>query len=114
MEQILKDKLIELGIDVDDAMNRFMGNDKLLTKFLGKFKDSPTFEELKASIAAGDNEASLRNSHSLKGVCGNLSLTGLYQLFSQQVELYRAGKPEEANAMMVEIEAAYKKIVENI
>lgn len=114
MDQELKNKYTEMGINVDEAMGRLMNNEGLLTKFLGKFKNSDSFDNLKKAIADGDNEAALLHSHTLKGVCGNLSMTKLYALFSEQVNLYRAGKPDEANAMMGEIEEAYKKIVDNL
>ena len=105
MEDLLREKLENGGIDVNDAMGRFMNSDAMFIKFLKKFPLNTDPEELKKAIEAGDHEAALAHSHSLKGVCGNLSMKELFDLFNEQVSLYRAGKPEEADAMMPEIEA---------
>ena len=47
MEDTLKKKLVESGIDVDGAMERFMNNDTMFKKFLLKFLDDPNMRLLR-------------------------------------------------------------------
>lgn len=109
-----KTQLINLGVDYDDAMARFGGSEAMLVKFLRKFPGYDTFDKLLAAVAEKNAEESLLQSHTLKGNTGNLSLTKLYGLFSEQVRLFRVPDAEAAYAMMPEIEAAYKETVEKI
>ena len=114
MDADLKNKLEVLGVDIDDAMARFSGSDRILVKFLKKLPTTDTYDKLKEAIAAGNAEDALMHSHTLKGNCGNLSLTKLYQLFSDQVALFRVPDYDAAVAMMPEIEEVYNYAVEKI
>ena len=110
MDAERKAKLIEAGIDVDGALERFMGNDVLLEKLLKKFVEDTNYDSLLTCTAGACNgEDAFKAAHTLKGVCGNLSMTTLYELFSKQTELFRSGKLGEAFAMMPEISEAYNK-----
>lgn len=107
-------RLAGAGIDVTDALNRFMGNEGLLERFLNKFLSDQNFKKLGEAIAAGDNESALLASHTLKGVCGNLSMTTLSELLTRQVKAYRDGNHDLAESMMPEITSAYDKVVSAI
>ena len=106
-----KQKLIDIGINVDEALERFMGNDALLEKFLGKFAQDTNYQKLGEAVAAQDKELALTASHTLKGVCGNLSMQKLYQLFAEQVRLFRADDWEGAVAMMPQISEVFDRTV---
>ena len=64
---------------------------------------------VRGAVAAGDWDKALTASHTLKGMCGNLSMTVLYDLFTRQVALLRASDTAGAAALMPEIEAACRK-----
>ena len=102
------------GIDVDDALKRFMGNENLLKRMLGKFLSDTTFSQLKSAIEEKDHEKMFRASHTLKGISGNLSLIVLYKKVSEQTELFRANKDAEGILMMGEVEKAYNSVCEVI
>lgn len=104
-------RLKQAGIDVDDALSRFMGNEGLLERFLGKFLNDQSYSKLCEAIESGDNEAALTASHTLKGVSGNLSMYILNDLLTRQVKAYRDGDPELAKSLMPEITAAYDNAV---
>ena len=74
MDAMRKQKLMDAGIDVDSALERFMNNEGLLEKFLAKFPADPNHDALTAAIAAGDKEKALAASHTMKGMCGNFSM----------------------------------------
>ena len=92
------------GIDVQGALDRMMGNARLL----GKFLDDQSFAHLEAAFAAQDAEAALNAAHTLKGVAGNLSVTTVYELAGRQCDLLRAGSPDEAAALMPQLSEAYR------
>ena len=80
MDAVKKERLTAAGIDVDDALGRFMGNEALLERFLTKFLADGNYAALSAAVAAGDSAGALTASHTLKGVCGNLSMSELFRL----------------------------------
>ena len=114
MNEERKAQLIAAGIDVDGAMERFMDNEGLLERFMKKFLAESTYAVLVGAIASDDAAGALTASHTLKGMCGNLSFTGLYALFTRQVELLRGNDFPAAAAMMPEIQQAYDQVTDAI
>ncbi len=108
MDEKRREMLEAAGIRVEDALGRFMGNEALLEKFLNRFLEDKNYGQLKDAVSRGDHEEELRASHTLKGVCGNLSISVLYELVTRQVALMREDRWEEAEAMMPEIDRAYE------
>jgi hypothetical protein len=114
MDALKKERLAATGIDVDGALERFMGNDALLERFLKKFLADGNYAALSAAVAAGDPAAALTASHTLKGVSGNLSMPELFGLLTSQVEALRAGDWDKAAGLMPEIDRAYESVVRAI
>lgn len=110
MDNERKQRLADVGIDVDDALNRFMGNESMFERFLGKFTADANYQKLLDALDAHDEEAALAASHTLKGVCGNLSMTKLFELLTDQVKAFRDGDFDGAAAMMDKITAVYNDI----
>lgn len=110
----LKDKLVELGVDYYDGLNRFMGNQALYEKMLKKFPDNVRKLDVLSFIEANDADTAVANAHTLKGVSGNLSLTPLYQAYTSIVALLRDGKPEEAKEKLIETLPVQEDIVKCI
>lgn len=107
MDSVRRQRLMDAGIDVDSALGRFMNNEALLEKFLAKFPADPNHGRLVAAIAAGDREAALTAAHTMKGVCGNLSMPALFELLTRQVAAFRADDWDGAVAMMPELDRLY-------
>lgn len=114
MDQAKLDNLARGGIQAADALERFMGSDALLERFLKRFLEDATYSGLCQAVEAGDWQQALAASHTLKGMCGNLSMTELYDLFTRQVALLREDKPADAAALMPAIEAAYRRAADAI
>lgn len=106
--------LKQIGINTDSAFERFMGNQALYAKMLKKFLDEPSFAKLTAAANERNDQAALEASHTLKGVCGNLSIDILFDLFAEQVVLMRADKWDEAYAMMPEINEKYALVTDTL
>lgn len=96
------------GIDVQGALDRMMGNEKLLARLLGKFLHDTSFARLETALAEHDADAAFSAAHTLKGVAGNLSVTTVYELAGRQCDLLRAGSPDEAAALMPQLSEAYR------
>lgn len=96
------EELRALGANTAEALQRFMGNSALYEKMLKKLpkvvEDSPVLP----LVRARDYEAATSNAHALKGVTGNLSLDPLYEKYTLMVDLFRAGKNDEAAALLDE------------
>ena len=102
--------LTNAGVDVKGAIERFVGNEDLFARMLKKFLDEPCYGKLVAAIEDNDPKEALAASHTLKGLCGNLSLTHLFELFSEQVTLFRADEWDKAVGMMPEIGRSYDEM----
>lgn len=114
MEQNRKKRLEAAGMDVDGVLERLMGNEKLLERFLEKFLENPYYRNLTTAIEANNIQAALDASHALKGICGNLSMRALFDLLTMQVAAFRAENNQKAIDMMPEITEIYEKMIQAI
>ena len=110
MDNERKQRLVDAGIDIADALDRFMGNENMLERFLGKFVADQNYQKLLTALEANDAEGALAAAHTLKGVSGNLSMKRLFELLSEQVKAFRDGDFEGAKAMMGSITDVYNMI----
>ena len=99
------------GIRTGELLDRMMGSESMAERFLCRFLEDPTSAALEAAMAAGRREEAFRAAHTLKGLCGNLSITGLGALAGRQTELLRGAEGwAEAQALMPEIAEAYSRV----
>ncbi len=109
MSQI--EELKKLGVNVDDAMQRFMGNESLFLRMIAKLPKSVRTLNLTPDFDGSDYEQTTRDAHTIKGVMGNLSVDPLYKAYTEIVNLLRAGKPEEARSVLTDILPLQEKIL---
>ncbi len=102
-----RETLAQGGIDVEEALERVMGNEDLLDRLLGMFLADTQFDNLQTAIEAHDEEKAIAAVHSLKGTCGNLSMTILFELTTRQLALLREDKWDDAVALMPQLSDAY-------
>lgn len=114
MEPERKQKLTGAGINVDKALERFMGNENMLNKYLGRFLEEKSYAALAAAIASGDKEQAAMAAHTLKSVCGTLGFEKMQQMVVDQEAAMRAGNWEDAVARQPAIAAEYERICEVI
>ena len=118
------DEAKKLGVDVDNALQRFMGNADLLEKMIKKLPssvypsrfggDKSEDLEVLSYMEKGDWETAVAKAHTLKGMMGNLSVTAFYQAYTKIVDLLRAGQNEEAMALTKKIQAPQEELLEKI
>ena len=53
MDDKFRQQLEECGADVETTLKRFMGNDAIYQKFLGKFPNDPNYANLGTNLEAG-------------------------------------------------------------
>lgn len=114
MDQEFKQRMEQAGVDVSGGTERFMGNEALFEKFLRRFPQDKTYAELVDAISAGDIGRAFTAAHTLKGVCGNLSMLRMEQLVSRQVEYLRGGDLASASGLMPDIAAVYEAVINAI
>lgn len=110
MDSNLLDDLRNIGVDVDNTMNRFMNNMALYKKFLHKFPNDNNIEILKEQIESKTYDAAASTAHTLKGVTGNLGLTPMYDRFSKMVEDLRGNEYGNLENLYSEISGYYEKL----
>lgn len=114
MDAFIKEKLEQGGIDTESALERMMGSETIFFRLLNKFLEDDNYDKLTEAVRQGDMAAALTASHTLKGICGNLSIQKLFDLLTEQVTLFRQGNEEGAAALMEEISVCYEAAVDSI
>lgn len=114
MDQARKNRLEAGGVQVDAALERLMGSEALLERLLIKFAADGNFQKLEQALDSRDQEGAVAASHTLKGMCGNLSMEPLYGLFTRQVEALRQGDWAAAGDLQEEIRPAFQNVLEAI
>ena len=84
----LKEFYEEVQGDYNTALTRMM-NDGFITRMLTKFTQGTYVEDIIKAYEAKDMKEVFAHSHALKGVCGNLALTTLYNVSSIITEATR-------------------------
>lgn len=93
----LIEELRALGADVDEGLERVMGDSSLYEMMLGMFVDSVRDNPVGlADFDGGDLETVIKRVHLLKGVTGNLALTPLFERYTQVLGLLRNGQTAQA------------------
>lgn len=108
----------QIGGNYAEALGR-MRSDKLVGRFIGKFLDDTSCQDLIDAWKAGDDEAAFNAAHTAKGVCANLSLSELATLTSDITEALRPGNDElrastDVDALVAQLEVLYAKTYEGI
>lgn len=107
----LLNDLKELNVNIDEGLERFMNNTALYERMLGKLVPTVKDLEVMSYFESGDLDTALANAHTLKGVMGNLSITPLYNAYTEIVALIREGNPEKAKDKLAEILPEQEKIM---
>lgn len=109
---------LEVGGSYQDALKRLM-NDALLKKFILKFKDDPSFTNLKNALSINDIEVSFREAHTLKSVAYNMAFNRLGDAASLLTELLRNKTIadvdlEKVKLHLIDVEKEYIHVIESI
>lgn len=111
MDEEKRTRLLQIGVDIDGGLERFMDNEALFLKCLRRFPADTSFQQLEDALLAGDLQAAFVAAHTLKGVSGNLSLDAVFQASLPVVEALRCGSQKDAEAAMPALRDIYQKTV---
>lgn len=100
----------EMGGDYKEIMSRLMSEERV-KKFLAMFLQDPSYAELQEKMKEKNYEEAFRASHTLKGVCQNLSLTELFQASFEITEALREKNGQAAEKLMGKVTDSYEKTV---
>lgn len=106
----------QMGGDFSQMKSR-IPSVNLISKFIAKFPDDGSFSELCSAMEEGQRAKAFNAAHTLKGVCGNLSLDKLCASSSRLTELLRPeadAVSEEAYAVMEEVKRDYETVISTI
>ena len=103
----------KMGGNYNDVISR-LRKESLVEKFLVKFPDDPSYNELIASIEAIDVKTAFRAAHTLKGVCQNLGLTKLFTPVNEMTEAFRIEDFNTGKTYLDEVTKYYNVTVDAI
>ena len=111
----LFEELSRLGVNVEEGLERVMGDDSLYEAMLGMFIDeagaNPVCLE---DFDAGDLETLISRIHLLKGFTGNLAMEPLFTGYTQVLAHLRNGRIGEARAEFERIPAIQEAVTDCI
>ncbi len=112
LTQVLK----EANVNVETTLQRFASNQSLLTRFLKKFPQDPTYSQLIQAVERFDPEEMQMLAHTLKGMSANLGFEELSVRSDRLVRALRDGIRDKAALLpMVDgITEEYQSLVDLI
>ena len=99
--------------DYEDVKRRFL-TDARIRRFALLFLEDRSMADLQEAMGNKDCEGAFHAAHTLKGVCLNLGLAGLYRPVEQITELLRASRMDEAEQAMQEVEEEFNRTYESL
>lgn len=103
--------LSEAGINVDEGLARFRGNQELYERMLLLFPEDANYSELCLAIAQKRTRDAFVAAHTLKGLTGNFSMTRLYADLCPLVDELRGGSLALAEELLRPVTLDYDRIV---
>lgn len=93
----IRAELLNVGLDTDAMIEKFMDSEEMFRKYYGKFFASAdeVVKKLAEAVADGDLAQTERSAHALKGLAGNIGLNGVYAPAQKIVNDLRAGNNGE-------------------
>lgn len=98
----------------ENVCRRMMGNTVLVEKFVKKFMEDSTYQQLSDALEQMDYEGIFRSAHTLRGLSGTLEFSGLQRESEKLVNLIRENQLEAINVPAEELRQEYEKIASKI
>lgn len=105
------EELKDLGVDTDGGLKRLNGNEKLYTRLFGSFLKTLNANAISLDFDCTNYQDIIEKAHTIKGTAGNLSITPLYESYTEILGLLRGEKPEEAKVVLEKVLPVQEDIV---
>ena len=102
------------NMELTATISRFGGNEGMLVKFLKKFGQDQTYEELVTAVAQEDYPTVERSAHTLKGVAANLGLEDIRKKSDLIVGAVRNSQYDQISGLYEQLKVCYEQTVENL
>ena len=106
----LRELYSKLHGNYNEACQRLI-NETMASRFVIKFLNDSSMQNLRNAVAAGDIEKSFRSVHTLKGVSANLAFTDLYNTAWTLTEHLRSRQQTADPVMLEALEKEYARTV---
>lgn len=111
MRDELFEKLEDMGAEVEDTLDRLMGDEELYLEYLTKLPENENIINLRKAVEQKDAEQAMKEVHTLKGVALNLGLLPLVDVCMDMLLDFRADKAEEAFMQLTDVEDCFAEWV---
>lgn len=101
------------GGDYQEVLRRLQ-SEALIRRFLGKFLDDKSYEQIHVNLDKENYSEAFRAAHTLKGVCQNLGLGHLSESSIVVTESLRNGKQDVTAEMLTKLDENYKLTISAI
>ena len=105
------DELISMGIDLDGALQRFLGKKAIFEKMLKKLPKAVADCPVEEYFEKKDYQTAFANAHTLKGLAGNLSVTPMFDAYSDICDKLRHEDNEGAYTALKNVLPVQEKII---
>lgn len=109
----LREFFTEVGGDYESVLLR-LPSSSMVKRFVYKFVDDPSYEELKSAWKQSDIPTAFRAAHTLKGIAVNLGLDNLGEAASQLTEQLRNTSVLPSAEYMEAVDRSYQMTVAKI
>lgn len=103
-----------LGVNTEEAVQRMAGNVSLYERMLGKFANMIDDSIVKPDFDLNNYNNIIDAAHAIKGASGNLSITPVYEAYTEIVRLLREKQPELAKEEIEKVIPVQNEIVDCI
>ena len=110
----LRDFYNKIGSSLDAVMSQMGMPEKLVDKFVKKFPNDKSAEELFRTFESGDYETAFRMAHTIKGLCLNLGFDKLRESASAMTEALRGSVADNAGELLETVRRDYNEIIDGI
>lgn len=108
-----KNKCEAAGINYSEGIMRFGNRVEMYEKYLKRFPEDQSFQQLNDAIERKDYEAAFKAAHALKGLAGNLSVQQVLTSVSALTEELRKNPdPAKVEELFKQAKIDYDNVIE--
>lgn len=109
-----KEKFIAAGNDYAALSERTFEDETLIAELMKMLLADDSFSKMRDCMDKGETENAFRAAHSLKGSCGMLGFTALFESMKLITDFLRYGELDSAEKVYPQVLSEYEKAMELI